>query len=149
MNLLLLLLLQITSLQKQQVFTAANKLMPGVNWRQSSVLAADFTCRGRTEYAILGTVKSEAAERTYAIVAVFLDGLNKQPAIIEDHARNAALLELTLESLESGPEEAFGRPEQGFEHSKTCKGLDLADGQIDSMHIYWNHYFHDFFSWSL
>src|SRR5262245_28145170 len=123
--------------------------MPGVTWKQNSVVSADFTCRGRTEYAIVGTVKSEAVGSTYAIVAVFLDGLNKQPEIIEDRARNPASMELTLESLESGPEDAFGRPVQGFEPSKTCKGLNLADGNIDSLHIYWNHYFHFFDSWSL
>lgn len=132
-----------------QVFTAADKLIPGVTWKQNSVLTADFTCRGRTEYALLGTVKSEAAG-SYAIVAVFLDGLNKQPELLKDMARNLASIELTVESLDyDAPEIAPGVPGQGFESSKTCKGLNLADGETDSRHIFWNHVFHGFDSWSL
>ena len=148
MTLLLALLLQITAIQKQQVFDAANKLMPSISWKQNSVTVADFTCRGRQEQAILGTVKSEAAE-PYAILAVFLDGLNKQPELIRDSVHVTERVQLTTESLDYSIEEAIGTPMGGFERSQTCKGLNLADGETDSIHIYWDHSVRMFFTWRL
>lgn len=147
MTLLLALLLALTAAQKQQVLSAANKLMPGVTWKQKSVLSADFTCRGRTEYAILGTVKSEAAQ-PYAIAAVFLDGLNKQPQLIKDRVHVTEEIQLTTEDLDYDLAEETGTPSSGFQRSKTCSGLNLGDDRSDSLHIYWDHVLRDFFIWS-
>ena len=146
MNLLLILLLQITPTQKLQVITAANKLMPGITWKEDSVVIGDFTCRGRTERAIVGLGHSEAAF-PYAILAVFLDGLDKQPELIRDSVHIAANVKLTTESLDYDPQQETGVPIEGFQRSKTCKGLNLADDNTDSLHIYWNHSFRSFDLW--
>jgi hypothetical protein len=37
----------------------------------------------------------------------------------------------------------------GFQQSKTCKGLNLSDGETDSAHIYWNHKALRFGEWQL
>jgi len=47
-------------------------------------------------------------------------------------------LTMTLESLDSAPDGDTG-PLPGFRRSRTCKGLNLTDDMIDSVHIYWNH----------
>ena len=56
---------------------------------------------------------------------------------------------LTTEGLDFDPKEDLGYILPGFQRSKTCKGLDLSDDQIDSRHIYWNRELHRFDSWSL
>src|ERR1017187_4191115 len=38
---------------------AAAKYVPGVAWRHQSVVSGNFSCRGRSEQAILGISKSE------------------------------------------------------------------------------------------
>src|SRR5438552_8702069 len=136
-------LLQITANQKLDVTRAANKFMPGITWKENSVVIGDFTCRGRTEKAILGVSHPEAA-RPYVILAVFLDGINKQPEIIRDSTHNPVYAALTTESLDYDPRENVGDTLEGFQRSKTCKGLNIADGQRDSFHIYWNHEFREF-----
>jgi len=148
MSLLFALLLQLTSNQNLQVIGAANKFMPGISWKENSVVIGDFTCRGRIEQAILGVSQPETA-RPYMILAVFLDGINKQPEIIRDSIHNPAYAELTTESLDYDPRENVGDTLEGFQRSKTCKGLNIADGQRDSFHIYWNHESREFDWWSL
>src|SRR5271166_2573739 len=61
---------QTTARVEPSVQAAAARYVPGIRWRAKSVIAGNFSCRGRTESAILGTSESEIA------VAVFLDGLN-------------------------------------------------------------------------
>ena len=146
MSLLLVLLLQITANQKLEVLGAANKFMPGITWKESSVVIGDFTCRGRREQAILGIGHPEAAG-PYAILAVFLDGFNRQPELIRDPVHVAADIELTTESLDYEPEDEIGTPLQGFQRSKICKGLNLADNYTDSLHIFWNHDLRHFDLW--
>jgi hypothetical protein len=147
-SVLITVLLQITALQQQQVFDAANKLMPGVAWKQSSVRIADFTCRGRKEQAILGTVKAETAQ-PYGILAVFLDDLTKQPELLRDPVHVAADLQLNVESLDHDPKEDIGDALQGFQRSKMCKGLNLTDSHSDSLHTFWNHKLRVFDWWRL
>ena len=144
--LLLMLFLQITPVQRQQVLNAANKFMPGITWQAKSVLVADFSCHGRSEPAILGTSHSETASR-YAVAAIFLDGLNKQPELFFDNVHEPDDVELKMESLDYDPKEEIGQTLQGFKRSRTCQGLNMADNHTDSLHIYWNEDLRDFDDW--
>jgi hypothetical protein len=146
MSLLLALLFQITTAQRQQVLNAANKFMPGITWQAKSVLIGDFSCRGRSEQAILGTSHSETARR-YAVAAIFLDGLDKQPELFFDDLHITDDVKLIVESLDFDPQETLGHSLQGFKRSKTCKGLNMDDNQTDSLHIYWDAKSRDFDAW--
>ena len=127
------------------VQAAAAKYIPGVRWRAKSVIAGNFSCQGKTESAILG------ASESWIVVAIFLNGLNHKPQVLEysTKARNAASAILQTESLDFDPEEALGYALPGFRRSKTCKGLNLSDGRSDSAHIFWNHESHQFDEWQL
>jgi hypothetical protein len=125
------------------VQAAATKHVHGVSWRAKSVITGDFSCRGKTETAILGTSKSEI------VVAVFLDGLKREPQVLRYSAtvRDAASAVLDIESLDLDREEELGYALPGFRRSNTCKGLNLSDGRSDSAHIYWNHESRRFDDW--
>jgi hypothetical protein len=122
---------------------AATKYVPGVIWREHSVITGDFSCRGRKERAILGTSASEI------VVAVFLDGTNQRPQLLRYSAegRNPSRTVLKSEDLDYDPKEEIGTVLPGFQRSKSCQGLNLSDGQTDSTHIYWNHDSHQFDNW--
>lgn len=123
-----------TAAQVPTVSQAASKFVPGMTWRPKSILTADFSCRGRKEQAILGVNAKEI------VIAVFLNGLGEPPEVLRYSAemRDAKQVQLKLESLDYGSEEAIGEL-PGFRRSRTCQGLNLGDGKIDSAHIYWNH----------
>ena len=136
---------QTTARVEPSVQAAAARYVPGIRWRAKSVIAGNFSCRGRTESAILGTSESEIA------VAVFLDGLNSRPQVLRYSAkvRDAASAILKTESLDFDPEETLGYAVPGFRRSKTCEGLNLSDGRTDSAHIFWNHESRQFDEWQL
>jgi len=121
------------------VIKAAERFVPGLRWQAKSIVIADFTCGGHKQTAVLGTNKREV------VVAVFLNGTNRRPVIIRDEARDPATVELAAEGLDYEPD----YPLPGFQSSKTCSGLNLSDGHIDSRHLYWNHGSRRFDSWSL
>jgi hypothetical protein len=123
---------------------AAAKYVSGVSWRSTSVVFGDFSCRGRVERAILGT------DRTDIVVAVFLNGTKGRPEVLRYSAkiRNPASAELTTEDLDYEPKNDPGYDLPGFRRSKTCKGLNLSDGMIDSAHIYWDHKSQRFGDWT-
>ena len=56
---------------------------------------------------------------------------------------------IRIEDLDYNPVEDLGYDLPGFERSKTCKGLNLADDNTDSLHIYWNHKARRFDYWLL
>lgn len=126
--------LSLTAAQVPTVSQAASKFVPGVTWRPKSVLTADFSCRGRKEQAILGVNAKQI------VVAVFLNGPTRPPEVLRYSAemRDAKEVQLTLESLDYDAEDEIGDL-PGFRRSRTCQGLNLSDGKIDSAHIYWNH----------
>lgn len=136
---------QTTPRVEPSVQAAAAKYVPGISWRAKSVVSGDFSCRGRTESAILG------ASESWIVVAVFLNGLNHKPQVLEysTRARNAASAILEIESLDFDREKELGYALPGFRRSKTCKGLNLSDGRSDSAHIYWNHEARRFDDWTL
>ena len=123
---------------------AAAKYIPGMTWKTQSLISADFTCRGRKEQAILGFSSSEI------VIAVFAKGLQARPEVVRFSAkdRDADTVELTVEDLDFDPRED-GYELEGFQPSKSCRGLNLADGERDSAHIYWNRKKQQFYYWTL
>ena len=127
------------------VAKAATKRLPGVAWQRRSIVSGDFTCRGRKEQAILGVDASEI------LIAVFVNGLDSWPEVLRysAKARNPKTAELTIEDLDYDPKEMIGSDLYGFRRSKSCKGLNLSDGDTDSAHIYWNYKTLRFEDWTL
>ena len=147
--------------QTNPVLAAAQRFLPEVDWKQQSVLTLDFTCRGRREYAILGATKGAVvqiegraiASRTpEAVVAAFSSGLSAQPQLFQNSAANAELARLTIEDNDFTKKEfeaSIGEVPEGLQSSKTCKGLNLSDGERDSVHLYWNRKRGRIGAWSL
>lgn len=134
--------------QENAVQTAAARFLPGTNWKANSVITGDFTCRGRQEFAILGTSKR------HLVVAIFAETLKKPPEVLRFSAtaRDPTTSELTIEDGDFDLEEfqnVVGYIPDGMRPSKTCKGLNLSDGNVDSAHIYWNHDAKQFSDWVL
>jgi len=124
---------------------AATKYVTAVTWRRDSALAGNFTCAGRTEQAILGVSKTEI------VIAVFAHGLGMRPEVLRysTESRNPTTVKLGSESLDYDPKQEIGYSPDGFRRSRTCKGLNLSDGETDSAHIYWNEKLHRFDDWTL
>ena len=141
---LFLICLSVTGLlQEAAIPAAASKFVPGTAWQPKSVVEADFTCRGRKEQAILGVTAEEI------VIAVFIGGTTQPPEVLRYSAkvRDPRLAKLTIEGLDWDPKEDEGIELPGFERSRTCKGLNLSDAEIDSAHIYWNHAGKKFSDW--
>lgn len=127
---------------------AAEKHVQGVKWCQASVVFGDFSCRGVQEQAILGTTK------THIVVAIFIDGLAKPPEVLRFSAadRSATTVVLTTERMDFDLKEfkdKMGYIPSGMRSAKHCKGLNLSDGYVDSIHIYWDHDAKRFSDWGL
>ena len=138
----------LASAQAPEIVAAATKFVPGVKWKPESIVVGDFSCHGETDRAILGTSKSEI------VVVVFLGSLTKRPKVLRysASARDPATAELTTENIDFEPkkfESEFGYVPEGLRPSKTCQGLNMSDGKIDSAHIYWNHNAKEFGDWVL
>jgi hypothetical protein len=131
----------------QADFTAAaEKYYPAATWQSTSLLIGDFSCRGQREAAILGIAS------TAIVVAVFLDGFNEAPQILEysTTVRNASSAALATESLDftlAEIESDIGYIPEGMRSSKTCLGLNMSDQEVDSAHIYWDHNAREFKDW--
>jgi hypothetical protein len=124
------------------IVSAANKYVPGITWHSESIIIGDFTCRGRKEQAILGITQQEI------IVAVFIDGLDTKPEIVHDKIHVPADAQLEIEGMDYDPKDQIGATLEGFQRSKICNGLNIADDHTDSFHVYWNHRAHEFNWWS-
>jgi hypothetical protein len=127
---------------------AAARFTPAVTWQASSLVTGDFSCRGRLEQAVLGIGGDQI------VVAVFTDGLMQAPQLLQFPAamRDPATSTLVVESLDidlARLRGEIGIAPPGLRPSKTCKGLNLSDGKVDSAHIYWNHEAARFAAWSL
>jgi hypothetical protein len=124
---------------------AAMKFISGMDWQRRSVVSGNFSCHGRKEQAILGVTASEI------VIAVFVNGLDMRPEVLRysGKARNPKTAELKIEDLDYDPKEMIGSDLDGFKRSKSCKGLNLSDGETDSAHIYWNHKLQRFEDWTL
>lgn len=128
---------------QEALLKAAARYVPGVDWRPKSVVISDFTCSGHKQQAILGTNSTEI------VIAVFINGTAHRPEVLRYSAkiRNAAQATLTIEDLDYDPREDTGYELPGFQRSKSCKGMNLSDEEIDSAHIYWNHVARKFNDW--
>ena len=137
------LLLSQMAVGQDALLRAAARYVPGVHWRVKSVVVADFTCSGHKQQAILGTNSTEI------VVAVFVKGTDARPEVLRYSAkvRNPAQAVLKAEDLDYDPKEDPGYELPGFQRSKSCKGLNLSDEEIDSAHIYWNHVAREFDDW--
>ncbi len=138
----------VASAEVPDVVVAASKLVPGVTWKAESIVIGNFSCRGRVESAILGTSKSEI------VIAIFLAGISKPPKVLRysTKTRDSSTSELKIEDGDFDSKEfksEVGYIPDGLRPSKTCKGLNLSDGKIDSAHIYWNHNSKQFSDWVL
>ena len=134
--------------QTNATLKAAAKFMPEVRWKTGSVLVGDFACRKQIDHALVGV------DAQNIVVAVFLGTLSKPPQVLRfsKTARSPGTVELTLEDGDFDPpqfERELGYIPEGMRPSKTCKGLNLNDGEVDSAHIYWNHNAHAFSAWVL
>lgn len=131
------------AVQAPSITAAASKFVPGVTWRLESVLTEDFSCSGRKERAILGVTAREI------VIALFIRGTEEQPEVLRYSAtvRDANEVRLTIEDLDFDPRDEGIGALAGFRRSRTCKGLNLSDGKIDLVHIYWNHEAKRFGDW--
>lgn len=123
---------------------AAHKYFPMATWQERSIIGGDFTCSGKKEWAVLGTTPSEI------LVAVFVNGPSVKPEILHysRSVRNGSTAVLSAEDMDYDPQRDVGYALPGFQRSKTCKGLNLSDGEVDSAHIYWNRKARRFADWS-
>lgn len=131
-----------------EIEAAARRAFPGASWKAESVITGDFTCRGLAEYAILGTSNAEI------VIAVFASGQSRPVGSFRFSAsvrdpKSAVLSKEALDFEAAELEREVGSLPEGLQPSKTCSGLNLSDGLIDSAHIFWNRKAGRFDSWSL
>jgi hypothetical protein len=142
-SLFLVFAVQAQPVDRTAIDSAARKFLPDVVWQPKSVEVADFTCDGRADYAIRGLDPKDI------VIAVFIKGLASAPEVIRDRARSREFAKIRIESLDYDPKEILGDDLQGFRRSKTCKGLNLYDDMVDSLHLFWNRATKRFDGWSL
>lgn len=115
---------------------------PKVKWDKQSIKKADINCDGKTDVAILGK------EGEKVVVAVVLgppakDSIILSRLLVGKHSQDSlctARVRLLIEDQDYDPSEIFdGEPLPGFRQSKTCKGINVGDGECDSFHYFWNH----------
>jgi hypothetical protein len=125
------------------ILLAASRYAPGFAFQKGSLVKGNFDCSGRKQQAVLGTNESDVT------VLVFLNGARNRPEALEVSGRvkNPALTRLSKESLDYDPQAEVGSILPGFVKSKTCTGLNLSDGETDSVHIYWDHESHHLSCW--
>jgi len=142
LHLVFVILIQCTTAQPS-IASSAAKYLPTTKWQQNSVGGGDFSCQGRQQQAILGTTSSEI------VIAIFLNGTDQRPEVLRysAKARDASTAVVTIEGQDFEAKMDTGYILAGFKRSRTCKGLRLSDGLIDSAHIYWNHDANRFDDW--
>ncbi len=134
-------------LDRERLATTAAKFFPKVVWSSTSIIEAEFSCRGRREFAILG--KTEGS----LFVAIFTRGVQSKPTVLtfSSARRDSHSIGIASEDMDFDPkgvDDDLGPPPKGMRPSKTCKGIALSDGDTDATHIYWNHQKKRFDSWS-
>jgi hypothetical protein len=114
-----------------QRLAAADSL---VQWDAASAQAGDVDCDGVPDSAFVGRSKTQihvglvraAAPRPE--IVEFGVSSREQASVCDVNAK------LALESQDYEDEDGL----EGFQRSTTCKGMALADGLCDSIHLYWN-----------
>jgi hypothetical protein len=108
-----------------------------VRWDADTALAGDVDCDGVVDSILVGRAASRihvgmirgSSDRPEILTLGI--GAGRQDAVCSARAR------LTFESLDYDPTEETGELE-GFQRSAVFKGLELGDGECDSIHMYWN-----------
>jgi len=110
-----------------------------VKWVNSSTVKVDINCDGVPDVAKIGYVDEHVR------LAVTLGASNKTQVLefgLGDSMAQDSLCgtdaALAIEDTDYDLTEALGENPEGFQRSKTCKGLNVSAGECDSMHIYWN-----------
>lgn len=108
-----------------------------IAWDASSQLVGDVDCDGVADSAFIGRTTSAAHVglirgngASPAMLSFAIDP-GMQKAVCSDNAA------LAFESLDYDPKDAVGEID-GFQRSAVCKGLNLGDGDCDSIHLFWN-----------
>ena len=129
------------------VRAAALKFAGGVAWRADTVIAADFSCTGNVQQAILGVLPDEI------LVAIFRHGLELPPETLRFDAgdRNILASKLRVDDYSLTADEiagVSGTAPAGYRPSTTCHGVRLSDDTSEAAHIYWDHDHGRFDSWA-
>lgn len=129
------------------VHAAALKFAGGIAWRADTVIAADFSCTGKVQQAILGALPDEI------LVAIFTHGLDQAPEMLRFDAgeRNILASKIRVDDYSLSAEEiagVSGAVPVGYRPSTRCHGVRLSDDTSEAAHIYWDHEHQHFDSWA-
>lgn len=116
---------------------------PEVKWDKKSIKKADINCDGKQDFALLGkeggnvmvaVIVGPLSEGSKILISQLRVGKQSQDSLCVPRAR------LTLEDQDYDASEIYdGQSIPGFRRSMTCKGINVADGECDSFHYFWNH----------
>jgi hypothetical protein len=120
-----------------------------VVWEPQSVLVGDVDCDGVPDSVFVGRSPSRVAVGVIRANSLVPDILSfgVHGGVVQDEV-GSSNAQLTFESLDYDPREEVGEID-GFQRSRVCKGLDLGDGESDSMHLFWNRKSHQLEWWRL
>ncbi len=120
-----------------------------VTWEPASLLIADIDCDGKPDSIFVGRspVRVAVGLIRAADLAPDVISFGVHGGIHEDEVGSNDA-QLALESLDYDPRDMIGEID-GFQRSNVCKGLNLGDGESDSMHLFWNHKSHQLDWWRL
>lgn len=129
------------------VHAAAASFAGGIAWRAETVIAADFSCTGKVQQAILGVLPDEI------LVAIFTHGLDQAPELVRFEASEHNLLasKIRVDDYSMSAQEiagVSGAAPVGYRPSRTCHGVRLSDDSSEAAHIYWDHDHRRFESWT-
>jgi hypothetical protein len=142
---------KVHSPRPDQAFRLVQKKAPNVSWDRESLLKGKFNPDDKIDYALLGQ-----QGKSKAFVAVVYSPVepNAQVDILEfgvgqDQGSICQLpAHLKLESLDYDPSDEVGTI-PGFRRSRKVMGLNLAGGDCDSFHLFWNYQSHHLDWWRL
>ena len=113
-----------------------------VAWDAATRLVGDVDCDGIADSAFVGHTKAR-------VLVGLVRAASASPEVLSFAIEQAVCSDkavLTFESMDYDPGEAVGEV-AGFQRSVTCKGLDLGDGECDSIHMFWNTATHHLDDW--
>ncbi|TAM78719.1 MAG: hypothetical protein EPN47_20240 [Acidobacteria bacterium] len=137
--------------EQERVLQLLHKKAPNVIWGGASLLRGNFNPDDKIDYALLG---QEGKNRVFVGVVYSPLEPKGQVDILEfgvgqDQGSLCRLpAQLKLESLDYGPSDEVGKI-SGFRRSSKVMGLNLADGDCDSFHLFWNYQSHHIDWWRL
>jgi hypothetical protein len=107
----------------------------------------DDDCRQCSHFAIADIGQSKTA--MIAAANKYIPGLSwRADSVVTGDFTCRGHRELAIENLNYDPKDEIGAALAGFQRSRVCKGLNIADNHKDSFHVYWNHESREFNWWS-